>query len=552
MSGKRGKRRIVLIVVVILAIGAIVIHLPVPPPKLRIGPETTVIDGPLNADGTVNYLAAVNAETADGVTPDNNAAVLLVRAFGRRAVQPAETRPGVLKELGLESLPWEGDHFVSLEEWARRLSPETRPAPPATAPSVGGLSGPGQMGSFGWEPAPTPEQILRQRLGESARAPWDPKERPKIARWLDENAAALDLVAQAGRRSRCYLPMVSLDDPPSFLAALYLLGGKRETDAMTALTARAMRRAHAGQTEAAWSDILAVWRLGRLRRRRATLLAQLIGVSRENLASRAAAALAGSGKLTAEQARSMLADLEALPPSPDMVDGIDRGERFVMLDAVMMVMRGVPIDAIQQGSTVPRGRPNLDPNEMLRVANGWYDRMVAANRNPTEAERVAANEAFLEDYRAVQQKAPAMIARGVVLKAGGWPCRKALSRQVALVLVSVLVPNVSSAVTVDHVAQVRSDLARIALALAGWRAEKGEYPEQLTDLSPGWLKEIPPDWFTGKDLIYKRTAQGYLLYSVGPDGDDDGGLKRQRHSYSESYDIVVRVPAADRPSGSTP
>jgi len=41
---------------------------------------------------------------------------------------------------------------------------------------------------------------------------------------------------------------------------------------------------------------------------------------------------------------------------------------------------------------------------------------------------------------------------------------------------------------------------------------------------PSYLKSIPNDPFVEKKpLIYKKTAKGYLLYSVGPDGVDDGG-----------------------------
>ena len=66
-------------------------------------------------------------------------------------------------------------------------------------------------------------------------------------------------------------------------------------------------------------------------------------------------------------------------------------------------------------------------------------------------------------------------------------------------------------------------LLRIGVALAGYRHEHGAYPAKLDALVPGWFKEIPGDLFSGKPPIYRRTATGYLLYSVGVDGQDDGG-----------------------------
>lgn len=50
--------------------------------QLEIGRETTYITGPLNDDGTVNYVAYLNARYGKGVTPENNAAVILARAIG--------------------------------------------------------------------------------------------------------------------------------------------------------------------------------------------------------------------------------------------------------------------------------------------------------------------------------------------------------------------------------------------------------------------------------------------------------------------------------------
>jgi hypothetical protein len=38
------------------------------------------------------------------------------------------------------------------------------------------------------------------------------------------------------------------------------------------------------------------------------------------------------------------------------------------------------------------------------------------------------------------------------------------------------------------------------------------------------LKKLPMDPFSDKPLVYKRTADGFMLYSLGADFDDDGGL----------------------------
>ncbi|MHC4643656.1 MAG: hypothetical protein ACYS32_18595, partial [Planctomycetota bacterium] len=45
--------------------------------------------------------------------------------------------------------------------------------------------------------------------------------------------------------------------------------------------------------------------------------------------------------------------------------------------------------------------------------------------------------------------------------------------------------------------------------------------EQL--ISAGYLKQLPIDHFVDKPLSYKKTEDNFILYSVGPNGTDEGG-----------------------------
>src|SRR5690606_6897021 len=62
-----------------------------------------------------------------------------------------------------------------------------------------------------------------------------------------------------------------------------------------------------------------------------------------------------------------------------------------------------------------------------------------------------------------------------------------------------------------------------AAALALYRLEHGEYPDTLSALVPDMLPAVPEDLFTTQPLLYRRTDDGYLLYSAGLNGIDDGG-----------------------------
>jgi hypothetical protein len=67
-------------------------------------------------------------------------------------------------------------------------------------------------------------------------------------------------------------------------------------------------------------------------------------------------------------------------------------------------------------------------------------------------------------------------------------------------------------------------LMRTDMALRLYRLEKSSYPARLEELVPQYLDSVPIDPFSEKPLIYKPQTNSYLLYSIGPDRKDDGGL----------------------------
>jgi len=73
-----------------------------------------------------------------------------------------------------------------------------------------------------------------------------------------------------------------------------------------------------------------------------------------------------------------------------------------------------------------------------------------------------------------------------------------------------------------------AETARLATASCGlaverYRLARGALPETLRDLVPTYIPDVPGDPFDGKPLRYKHLERGYVIYSVGSDGTDDGG-----------------------------
>ena len=86
--------------------------------------------------------------------------------------------------------------------------------------------------------------------------------------------------------------------------------------------------------------------------------------------------------------------------------------------------------------------------------------------------------------------------------------------------------------------------AEVLVAATRFRLANGSLPETATALVPDYLPAVPLDPFTtDAPLRTKRTDDGWLIvYSVGPDGEDDGGpLPRGTQRPQENDDIGLRM-----------
>ncbi len=81
--------------------------------------------------------------------------------------------------------------------------------------------------------------------------------------------------------------------------------------------------------------------------------------------------------------------------------------------------------------------------------------------------------------------------------------------------------------------RIKTDRAAMltVLTLKQWQKEKEGYPDSLeTLIGAGYLKELPMDPYSNKPLVYRKTDDNFILYSVGLNFVDDGGELRKGRS----------------------
>jgi hypothetical protein len=109
---------------------------------------------------------------------------------------------------------------------------------------------------------------------------------------------------------------------------------------------------------------------------------------------------------------------------------------------------------------------------------------------------------------------------------------------------AMLAPATGKAINKTARAETVVKLAIAACALERYRLAQGEYPERLEQLAPKFATSAPFDPMVSRPFRYQRTDDGwFLLYSVGLNGKDDGGLMRSEDkSDKEEKDWPWPVP----------
>lgn len=488
-----------------------------PKGRFTIGKETTYVTGPLGKDGLIDYTAAVNERLGKGVTPANNAVVLIWRAFGPRP-EGTPVPEKFFRLLGIDAPPEKGDYFVDLNRYMKEHL----------------KIGPGE------EAEAIDNQLLR-----CVQRPWTAKEYPHIASWVKANEKPLTVVIEASKRTQWYSPHVTKGDSDLICA---LMPGVQKCRALVhALAARALLRAAEGNAEDAWQDLLACHRLGRLVARGGSLIDAFVGIAIDTIACRADLAYLERNTASAKRLENCLQDLRQLPPMPPMADKIDLYERFTFLDCVMLVNRhGIRyLEALADGKADKEtaaqadqilGAINWDP--ALRNANRWYDRMVAAMREKDRGTR----QKKLGEIEAELAKVKADLTDGGELAglfAGNQPA-DAIGKVMGDVMIGLLMPALVKVTAAADRGQQNLDNVTVAFALAWYQRVEGRYPRELKALAPKYLAQVPLDVFSGKPLIYRPNGNGYLFYSVGPNGQDEGGQGPEDEPRGD--DLSIRMP----------
>jgi len=488
---------------------------------ITVSPQTTVLTEPLAEDGLPDYARAMLIRMREGVGLDengaeNNGAIPFLQAMWPLDLKGPQ-QMAVCRELDID-LP---DSDGMREPYSNKQ----------VVASIARLIEP----PLDTNEQPIDETLLNDHALDlilyAGSNPWRGKDLPPLEGWVNENASSFKLLHEAAERSQWYLPSYSLlitPNEPFFSMMLPHVQVNRS--AWRCLLTRANYHLGEGDLAAAWRDCKAVYELadnceGQF------LVGELVSIAGVGMANHATLNLLDDPSLTPEVALQIHTYLHSRTPRRRMADSIDHDERLGFVTSILGLSGQRPSSDPTMGGVGPQAGPmallagiSMDWDLILTIGNGWYDKLVEAMRIEDYTQRTAA-------LNAIETQMQGLAGPGVGGVLTGVLSRNSRSKSMANVLASLLLPAVSAASAAEDRANIDLKLMQTAAALAVHKRESGVYPASLAQLTPKLLPQPPIDLFTVKPLVYKKTAAGYLLYSPGPNGKDDGGSNETRQRY---------------------
>jgi len=245
------------------------------------------------------------------------------------------------------------------------------------------------------------------------------------------------------------------------------------------------------------------------------MISQLIRIACSAVAVQTLERVLAQGEPSAEALKQMQDLLEAEAAEPRLLIAA-RGERASMNEKMRAMKRGD-----LKLSAVAGGGPHIHDLAGSTLARSSHPRILRLMTEYVEAAKLPPQDQG-ERMKAVEQK----IRRAKVEYD---------------VVTALTMPAIQKMAEASWRDQAFLRCAIVAVAAERYRRKHGDWPAGLADLVPDYLTTVPADPYDGRPLRCKRLPDGLIVYSVGPDLQDDGGARNRTNHLAKGTDYGFRL-----------
>lgn len=341
--------------------------------------------------------------------------------------------------------------------------------------------------------------------------------------WLKENEDVLDQIVEASTRPSFFFPLVDDETSPRLIATpLQFLDDVRS--AALGLYVRALFSMSESEPERALRDLHAVSRVARQISNQVGLIPQIIALRLESTALDGYEKTIGLLK-TPDDLQALSEQLLVVNWERDVREEINTYERAVILECAQATAGTLDPTSVVSLRLPPAAEAilkDVDWNRTLRLINGRVDELhtvMSAGNEPNYGANVLK----------FQQEMEASIRHFLV---------KPTCDGFADLFIFDYGLNGSFYLNPQEATLMRRELLSILAALRAFQVREGRVPTSLVELTPNYMTRVPMDRFLqSKPPVYRADKSNFMLYSVGPNREDDGGF-----DHIARGDVVVSAP----------
>ncbi len=362
-----------------------------------------------------------------------------------------------------------------------------------------------------------------------------------IERCLVDNKDALELVV-AGTKKPFYWQKYS-NEKEEFGMMGILLPNLSEFRKLTfCLRWRAQLRAQSGQYKDAFEDIKTCYRFGQHIKQAGTIVEQLYGMAIEAVAVGALRGVLSEYEIDASILATLQKEFEQIVTNEDFVldleveklgiyDQIQRcftqgrfGWSHLYLQRLFGIIRMLGYE--DEDSLSCFGWSHLYLQGLFDMRGGYEDAaslsfvVKVLFTQPDKQQTKETVERLFDFWEKVSHRSPAQ------LHVGQMDIKEETMKIIkGNLFLEILTPYYWGIFEQSHRLPTDVNAALAIVAILRFKQDTGHLPENLNELvTAGYLKKLPMDAYSDKPIVYRRTDEDFILYSVGPNFTDDGGI----------------------------
>ncbi len=424
--------------------------------------ETTFFTKPLDENGDVDYLAAINEKFFEGVTPENNAMVKFLEVIWPSGAFYDSN--DFYDLVGFKEGDKTQNPFLEFASWHKEFIAKNGQTDPA---------------------AIIPFEFAKQ-------APWTPEQFPEVDRWLTHYQSQVSIFSTGFSRERYFLPLMPQKHetyrPAVMDANLELV--EKILHVGDYFKVRSMKCLGTGKSQQAFDNVNSLFLLSAVLAKGASSVEQASSAKLIETACQLACTISANDSTTAQQLNEFLDKSKKLKSTDQLSTSLNVLDRTMLLDAYIYTQR------YGLGGPMTFFRTTADHPEGLKFINEWFDKLEQAASIEDDTKRIARFEAMIDELKELD----AEIMERNTFARNAFNGRKAKGSSLGKIFLAQMAPDFSGLgkQMVGKKANIR--MMQMFVASEIHRRQNETYPRTANEVANFFADRTPKDPLSSQDI----------------------------------------------------